>query len=161
MAYCQTGDPCWATQYCKCVKVPGRRHHPDPHCGSMCYAAENIKPLHTWERKYLLQFAVEHPVGMSELPHTPGLEGTTQPPLGSPFPAAARPTEVHYTWNGICIIERGEKVGSWSDIPCSSPSPHTWQCWLTRANMYGRHNQVKFSKMSASLSLRPFCFPLV
>lgn len=41
-------------------------------CGSTCYAAENTNSHCTWERNYLLEFAMQCSIRMGELLCTPG-----------------------------------------------------------------------------------------
>lgn len=76
----------------------------------MCYAAENTKPHHAWERTYSLQFAMGSPAGMGEF--TPLDEEELLNLHSDPIILLqAGPVQTHYTWNGTCTIERGEKVG--------------------------------------------------
>lgn len=90
------------------MKVIGNSHCPDSHHGSAsCYAAENTKSHHAWERSYLLEFVMGWlsyfaPLGKGEL-----LSLHWDPIVL----LQANPVETNYAWNGTCTIEREEKVG--------------------------------------------------
>lgn len=77
----------------------------------MCYAAENTKPHHTWERCCLLESARRYPTGTDESLCIPGCGVTAHSPQGSHCPAASQTC-----WNllylpTILTIERWKKVG--------------------------------------------------
>lgn len=120
--------------------------------GSLCNAAENTKAHHTWERHYLLEFAMGCCAGMCELLHIPGKRELLSLLWDPVVLLQTGPVEMYYAWNGLCIIERRRKWRSWSGI-CSpqfisSPLP-------LLAHMYGMHNQVRCLMLPNSPSSRP------
>ena len=98
--------------------------------GSMHYAVVTTKPHHTWERHYPLKFMRCH-IGAGKLHCTPEWKETTQYLL-----LQVRPLKMHYTRNGTCVIERGEKMG---DLVWHIPPPvyHlTLTAWPPPASMH-------------------------
>ena len=86
--------------------------------GSTYYDAGNTKPHHTWERHYLLEFAIRHSTRMDELLCNPGWGGTAQISTGS------------QTWgNALCLElnthhwKRGEGGSPGLACPTHSSSP--------------------------------------
>lgn len=83
------------------------------------------KPHHTWERHYLLEFAIRHSTRMDELLCNPGWGGTAQISTES------------QTWgNALCLEsnthhwKRGEGGSPGLAYPTHSSSPYAWQCCL-------------------------------
>lgn len=73
-------------------------------------AYENIKPLHTWEKHYLLKFAVG--CSLECVSNFACLDEKLLNFHWDPLVLVqAKPMEMCYTWNGTCIVERGGKVG--------------------------------------------------
>lgn len=90
--------------------------------GSTYYDAGNTKPHHTWERHYLLEFAIRHCTRMDELLCNPGWGGTAHISTGS------------QTWgNALCLEsnthhwKRGEGGSPGLAYPTHSSSPYAWQ----------------------------------
>ena len=97
------------TQHLKDTVVSGDSHCPNSKCESVSYGCENTKPQHTWERYYLLKFAMGCPTEMCELLWIPGWDKTTQMPLGSHC-FCYKPDLLKCTVPGIQCRKR-EKVG--------------------------------------------------
>lgn len=106
----------------------GNSHCPHSHCRSTCYTVENTKPHYTWERSYLLEFAVGHPAEVHELVHTP-LKGNYSVSTGIPWTMdllkCAIPGMEHTP------LKKGSSWGSWSGISCPQAQlPTHWECCL-------------------------------
>ena len=71
---------------------------------TMDQCAENTKSYHTWERRYLLEFAVGCPSRMGELLHTPGLGELLNLPWDPTVLLQARPVDTR-------TMERRDEVG--------------------------------------------------
>lgn len=134
----------------------------DGHCpysrhGSMCYSTEDTESYHAWERHYLLQFTVGHPMGWVSY-FKPLCEGKLLSHRWDPIVLLqARSIETHYTGMEHASLKEERRQGFWSGVSCPHSSPHTWQFCPPPAlvNMCSMHNQVKFLKLTTSLSSRP------
>lgn len=65
--YTRTGTPVETPntmKVCKGLEVEGDSHCPDSYHGTLYYATENTKTHHTWEKHYLLEFAIGHSTRM-------------------------------------------------------------------------------------------------
>lgn len=104
---------------------------PNSHRGATCcYAAGNTTPPHTWERRYLLEFAMRHPTRMGELFCTLG-EGELLSLRWGPIALQqATPVEMHYTRNRTHSIARQGKVRGlvWLTPPPVHLLP--WPTWV-------------------------------
>lgn len=140
--------PCQGTQYCKEIEVVTKSHCPKSHHGSMCYAAENTKPIIPGKVAINLNLSWDiHRDGRVTL--HPWVRGN-----GIPFSCCKPDLFKHNIWS----IERREKVGVlvWNLLPPVHPlmPANTHHHHPTPANRYGMHNEVKFPKLPTSLSSR-------
>lgn len=135
----------------KSLEVKQNSHYATSQCGSLCYAAGNTKLQHPWESHHLLEFALGCPTRMEELLYIPQWGGTTQSLRGSHCSA-----ESWTCWNTLSL-EWNIHHWKWE-----KSRGHYWQIppavLMTNnahlANMYGMYHQVKFLKLTTSISSR-------
>lgn len=151
--YARVGTPHKTPNTVKVWKL-WENYCPNSHHRSQCYAVENTKCLHAWERHFLLDFAMGGPTDKSGLFHT-------QSPLVSfGFAVSWSYCNILYTkWN-TCNWKMEENGGLSLSYATPCPSPHAWQYCLPTTNMYNIHSQVKLLKLPTSLSSRPGCHSL-
>lgn len=114
---CLTGNPCQDTQHYKLME---EGHFPCSYYGSTCYTAKNSKP--TALGKGVTYWNLQWDISLGWVSYfVPLGERKSLSPHRYPIVLLqARHMEIHYTWNGICTIKRGEKVGG---LVCYNPAP--------------------------------------